>query len=58
MAKVQYEPLCMQRSLLEELSSPFFNGVEGQRRVDLETTGVAEEVAAKAVQTPKLPLLL
>jgi hypothetical protein len=48
MAKVQYEPLCMQGSFLEELSSPFFNRVEGERRVGLETTGVAEEVAAKA----------
>jgi hypothetical protein len=38
----------MQGSLLEELSSPFFNGVKGERRVDLENTGVAEEVGAKA----------
>ena len=58
MAKVQYEPFCMQGSLLKELSSPLFNGVKRERRVGLEATRLAEEVIAKATQTPKLALFL
>jgi hypothetical protein len=48
----------MQGSLLEELSSPLFNGVKGESRVGLEATRLAEEATAKATQTPKLALFL
>jgi len=49
MTKVQYEPLCVQGSLFEELSSPFFNGVERKRRVGLKATRMAKETLTKAV---------
>jgi hypothetical protein len=54
MAKVQYEPLCVQGCLFEKLSSPFLNRVEGQRRVGCKAAGVAKERFAKAVCTPEL----
>jgi hypothetical protein len=48
MAKVKYKPFCMQGSFFEELPSPFFNGVEGLRGMDLKATGMAKEALAKA----------
>jgi len=54
MTKVEYKPLSMQGSLLEEFSSPFFNGVKGERRVGLQATGMAKETLPKAVQTSEL----
>jgi hypothetical protein len=44
----------MQRSLFEELPSPFFNRVKGQGRVGLKATRLAKKTFAKAVQTPEL----
>lgn len=54
MAKVKDKSFCIQRCLLEKLTTPLLNGVKRERRVNLQATRMTEGSLAKAVHTPKL----